>query len=246
MGDAITSIQQINRKKIVENEIEIFRSRTLMAEVVKNLRLYAPVMEEDKFAPKSAYTTSPVVVEAADLDNVTPAKKVLFQFSEKDSQVVIGSKRYPLNQFVTTEYGSLKFTVNKRQFNKAADPLFFSLEDPRKVTSALLEGLTATATTKLTSILTLKIRNTDPREGEDILDELIKVYNLASLREKTKLANTTSSFVGERLEEVKQELSQDRSKGTELSNHRNQPLISAPRVSFCCKALPKQVKNCRK
>ena len=34
-GDAITSIQQINRKKIVENEIEIFRSRTLMAEVVR-------------------------------------------------------------------------------------------------------------------------------------------------------------------------------------------------------------------
>lgn len=212
-GDAITSIQQINRKKIVENEIEIFRSRTLMAEVVKNLRLYAPVQEESKFAPKSAYTTSPVVVEAEDLDNVTPAKKVLFQYNEKDSQVVIGSKRYPLNQFVTTEYGSLKFTVNKRQFNKATAPLFFSLEDPRKVTSALLEGLTATATTKLTSILTLKIRNTDPREGEDILDELIKVYNLASLREKTKLANTTSSFIGARLEEVKQELSKIEAKG---------------------------------
>lgn len=206
-GDAITSIQQINRKKIVENEIEIFRSRTLMAEVVKNLRLYAPVLEENKFAPKSAYTTSPVVVEVEYLDNVTPAKKVPFLYSEKDSQVVIGAKRYPLNQFVTTEYGSLKFTANKRQFNKATNPLFFSLEDPKKVTSALLEGLTATATTKLTSILTLKIRNTDPREGEDILDELIKVYNLASLREKTKLANTTSSFIGARLEEVKQELS---------------------------------------
>ena len=37
-GETVTSIQQINTKKIVENEIEIFRSRTLMAEVVKNLR----------------------------------------------------------------------------------------------------------------------------------------------------------------------------------------------------------------
>ena len=207
-GQTITSMEQINRKKIVENEIEIFRSRNLMSEVVKNLRLYASVEEENKFAPKSAYTTSPIVVEAADLGNVTPVKKVLFQFNEKDSQVVIGSKKYPLNQIVNTEFGTLKFTVNKRQINKAVNPLFFSLEDPKKVTSELLEGLTATATTKLTSILTLKIRNTDPREGEDILNELIKVYNTASLQEKTKLANTTSSFVSDRLKEVKDELNQ--------------------------------------
>ena len=165
-------------------------------------------MEEGKFSPKSAYTTSPVAVEAADLDNVKPAKKVLFQFSEKDSQVVIGAKRYPLNQLVNTEYGSLKFTTNKRQLNKPEGLLFFTLEDPKKVTSALLEGLTATATSKLTSILTLKIRNTDPREGEDILNELISVYNLASLREKTKLANTTSSFLDNRLKGVKQELNE--------------------------------------
>ncbi|MEP7375369.1 MAG: polysaccharide biosynthesis tyrosine autokinase [Chitinophagaceae bacterium] len=207
-GETVTSIQQINSKKIVENEIEIFRSRSLMAEVVKNLRLYAPVMEEGKFSPKSAYTTSPVVVEAADLDNVKAAKKVLFQFSEKDSQVVIDAKRYPLNQLVNTEYGSLKFTPNKRQFNKAEGPLFFSLEDPKKTTSSLLEGLTATATSKLTSILTLKIRDTDPRQGEDILNELISVYNLAALREKMKLANTTSSFLDNRLKEVKQELNE--------------------------------------
>ncbi len=207
-GETVTSIQQINTKKIVENEIEIFRSRTLMAEVVKNLRLYAPVMEESKFSPKSAYTTSPVIVEVEDLDHVTPTKKVFFQFNDKDSQVVIGLKRYPLNQLVNTAYGPLKFKANIRQVKKAEGALFFSIEDPKKVTSGLLEGLTATATSKLTSILTLKIRNTDPRQGEDILNELISVYNLASLREKTRLANTTSSFLDSRLKGVKQELSE--------------------------------------
>ncbi len=101
-----------------------------MSEVVKNLHLYASFFEENKFAPKSAYTTSPVVVEAADLDNVTPVKKVTFQFSEKDSQVVIGSKRYPLNQFVNTEYGSLKFTPNGRQLNKAMQSFIFYAGKP--------------------------------------------------------------------------------------------------------------------
>jgi len=64
-GETINSLDQLSRKKIVENEIEIFRSRTLMYDVVKSLRLYATLFEEDNLAPKSAYTTSPIVIEAA-------------------------------------------------------------------------------------------------------------------------------------------------------------------------------------
>ena len=89
-GETINSLDQLSRKKIVENEIEIFRSRTLMYQVVTNLHLYASLFEEDKLRPKSAYTTSPVIIEAANPDNVRPVDKVGFQFSEKDSQVVIG------------------------------------------------------------------------------------------------------------------------------------------------------------
>ncbi|MGZ8549312.1 MAG: GumC family protein [Chitinophagaceae bacterium] len=205
-GATINSLDQLSRKKIVENEIEIFRSRTLMYEVVNNLHLYTSLLEEDKLIPKSAYTTSPVIIEAEKPENIRPVSKVEFQFSEKDSQVVIGAKRYPLNQFVTTDYGVLKFSANKRQEQKPTKQLFFSLEDPKKVTTGLLEGLTAIASTKLTSILTLKIKDTDPRQGEDILNELIDVYNQASLNEKNKLAATTSSFVAGRLKIVEQEL----------------------------------------
>ena len=207
-GQTINSLDQLSRKKIVENEIEIFRSRTLMYQVVTNLHLYASLFEDDKFRPKSAYTTSPVIIEAANPDNIRAVDKVRFQFSEKDSQVVIGMKRYPLNQIVNTEYGLLTFKANKRQVQKPADQLYFSLTPAKKVTTDLLEGLIATASTKLTSILNLKIRNADPLLGEDILSELIEVYNRASLEDKTKLASTTSSFVGEKLKEVEKDLAE--------------------------------------
>jgi hypothetical protein len=104
-----------------------------------------------------------------------------------------------MNQLVNTEYGQLTFRANKRQVQKPTDPLYFSLMPAKKVTTDLLEGLIATASTKLTSILNLKIRNTDPLLGEDILTKLIEEYNKASLEDKTKLAATTSAFVGEKL-----------------------------------------------
>ncbi len=206
-GETINSLEKLSRKKIVENEIEIFRSRTLMQQVVNNLHLYASLFEEDKLIPKSAYTTSPIVVEAIDPDQITAVDKVPFRYNASDSQVVIGSKSYAINKIVETDYGNLKFKLNEKQLNKPAKQLYFSLTNPKKVTSALLQGLTATASTKLTSILTLKIRDTDPRQGEDILDELIAVYNRASLDEKNKLATNTSTFVQKRLKEVELELS---------------------------------------
>ena len=205
-GETINSLDQLSRKKIVENEIEIFRSRTLMHQVVKNLHLYASLFDEDQLRSNSAYTTSPIIVEAANPDNVHKADKVKFQFSPKDSQVVIGIKRYPLNQFLNTDYGLLMFRANPRQNQKPKGQLYFTLTPSKKVTTSLLEGLTATASTKLTSILNLKIRDTDPVQGEDILTELIEVYNRASLEDKTKLAATTSSFVGEKLKEVERDL----------------------------------------
>ena len=205
-GQAINSLDQLSTKKIVENEIEIFRSRTLMHQVVKNLHLYASLFEEDQLRPNSAYSTSPIIVEVAEPDNVREADKVKFQFSAQDSQVVIGLKRYPLNQPVNTEYGLVTFIANKRQAGKPTGQLYFTLSPAKKVTTSLLDGLTATASTKLNSIVNLKIRSTDPTQGEDILSELIKVYNLASREDKTKLASTTSSFVGEKLKEVEKEL----------------------------------------
>src|SRR5688500_12100016 len=74
-GETINSLDQLSRKKIVENEIEIFRSRTLMYEVVTNLHIYASLFEEDKLVPKSAYTTSPVIIEAFKPENVKPVSK---------------------------------------------------------------------------------------------------------------------------------------------------------------------------
>jgi len=207
-GETINSLDQLSRKKIVENEIEILRSRTLMQEVVHNLHLYADLYEEDKLIPKSAYTISPVIVEAIKPDEIADSKKVPLSYNAKDSQVVVNNKVYPLNQVVNTEFGMLRFKINPNQTSQPVKPLYFTLTNPKKVTAGLLDGLTAIASTKLTSILTLKIRNTDPRQGEDILNELIRVYNKASLDEKNKLATNTATFVQKRLKEVEEELTE--------------------------------------
>ncbi len=204
----INQLNQLSEKRIVENESEIFQSRKLMLEVVKNLKLYVSFFEKDKFSSKPAYSVSPIQVQLADPDNIKMPGKVEFQFSEKDSMVIIGANKYPLNQFIDTDYGSMRFSINKLStYTTSENQLYFTLSRPQAIAASLLSGLKVSPSTKVTSVLFLTLEDVDPKRGEDILNELIAVYNKASLSEKNRLADSTSSLLENRLKIVEQDLS---------------------------------------
>ncbi|MFN4313785.1 MAG: GumC family protein [Chitinophagaceae bacterium] len=204
--DVINSFNQVEGKKVVDNEIEILKSSALMSNVVKNLGLYASFYEKDDMIPKSAYTTSPIMVEAARPEELTPVEEVEFSYNEKDSLVSIAGNQYPLNKMVSTPWGDLRFRLNEHRRGKATKPLYFALNSVRNVAAGLQGSFRTTAPSKLTTVIVLKIKDTDPRRGEDILNELIAEYNIANLKEKNRLASSASDFIRGRLEEVKKEL----------------------------------------
>jgi tyrosine-protein kinase Etk/Wzc len=203
--EMMKEMDQVSGTKIIENEIEVLQSKTLMSDVVKHLHLYASFYEDGEMAPKPAYTTSPVTIEAADPDALKKAEKVEFSFSAKDSQVVIGSKRYPLNQFVATNYGNLKFVPNKRFATKAENQLYFTLKSARSATGGFASKLKV-AGSKVSTVISLKYRDEVPERGEDILGELITVYNKVSIEDKNKIADSTFAFLEQRLQIVGAEL----------------------------------------
>ena len=107
-NEMIASLDQLSTKKIIENEIEILRSKTIMNSVVDKLDLYAPVFETRKLIPQSAYTSSPVAIEVSNPSSLTLTEKVEFKFDAVDSTVILGGKKYALNSYHNTAYGYLK------------------------------------------------------------------------------------------------------------------------------------------
>src|ERR1700753_2843454 len=69
-GKMLESLNIFTTKKIVEDEIEVLSSQTLMREVVRNLHLYTPITSKGRFKTYSAYTSSPVIVEALGFDSL--------------------------------------------------------------------------------------------------------------------------------------------------------------------------------
>ena len=190
--------------KIVENEIEVLRSRPIMLEVVQELKLYAPVSENGDIKTVSAYRSSPVVIEAKDLHNITEAKDVPFRYSK--GKVRLGGKEFALNQWVKTPYGELRFLQNPRKAKDAIDELTFSLHKPENITEKYLSKLQVSAASKLSTVINLSIQDEVRQRAEDILGKVLENYTSLSIIEKNKLAANTLSFVNERLRFVEAEL----------------------------------------
>jgi capsular exopolysaccharide synthesis family protein len=200
----IESLNLLSTKKIIENEIEVLKSKQLMTEVVKKLSLYAPVFEQGKIKDLSAYASSPVSIQSFDPDSLIETNnKVFFIYDYSTKKVIIGKNQYPLNEWVNTQYGVLKFIP---QNGKTKNPLYFVLINPKKVTFSLESSLNIEEASKLSSVLNLKLRDEVPKRSEDILNELISVYNNAAITEKNKLADNTLTFLDERLGIVKHDL----------------------------------------
>jgi tyrosine-protein kinase Etk/Wzc len=203
------SLDQISSKKIVENEIEVLQSRTLMVNVAKALSLYAPVYEEGALHTISAYIKSPITIQSPNPDSIRGIDKIYFSYDKNSQTILLNSKyKYPINKIVNTPYGILKFIPNN-YYNPAVTvlhPLFFSLENPKNVAQGLLSNLKAEPSGKLSSVIDLSYMDEVPQRAENILNQLIHAYDQAEINKKDELARNTLLFVEERLNMVAHDL----------------------------------------
>ena len=203
-------LEQLNlfgSKKIVENEIEIIKSRTLLKEVVRNLRLYAPLFEEGKVNTVPAFLKSPIDVEMKSPDSLIEAEKEYFVYDKSKQLVTVENKEYPLNQWVSSPWGTIRFLPNPNYFpSEEEKPLFFSLVAPKKVISYLTDQLTISPSNRVSTVINMSVNDPVPVRGKMILNELIKQYDHASMSDKNSLTQSTSDFIDNRLKIVKEQL----------------------------------------
>lgn len=202
----IEALNVFSSKKIVENEIEVIHSRSIMKEVVKTLALYAPVSMESRVRTLLAYTTSPVTVLVKDPDRIVETEKIYFSYDSIGKRVILSNQAVPLDTWVTTKYGVIKFIPNGRLKKTTKNKLYFSLLSPKRVVNDLGKRLNVAAANKLSSVVNLQFIDEVPERAEDILNEVISEYNRAGINDKNALADNTMQFVEDRLTHVQSDI----------------------------------------
>lgn len=215
----LQSLDLLGGKKIVENEIEVIHSRTLAREVARELNLYAPVMAKGHLVDRSAYTSSPVVVEAKDPDALRRSKEPMkLAFRPAANGVQMNGRAYAYGQWFASEWGELRFVANPAyKENPEQKEFYFTLAPLKDVTGSLLTRLNVQASSKMSTVLNLTFQDEVPRRGEDVVNRWIEKYNQAAIADKNLLAGNTLQFVEDRLKLVTGEL---QSVETDLAQYR--------------------------
>jgi capsular exopolysaccharide synthesis family protein len=210
--DLIDALDLFGSQKNVENEVEVLQSKTLMQEVVKNLHLYAPVFTKGRVLTQSAYLKSPVVIEAKYPDSLIGSDndKIEFKFNDISNTITVNKKTIFLNQWDSTAYGILKFLPNK--YYKKPDSInesieyYFSVGTVKAIANSILKRVGISPASQQSTVIDLSIKDEVPKRGQDILNELLSVYDKAAIEDKNVLAANTLKFINERLGFVEKDL----------------------------------------
>lgn len=201
------SFNLFGANKIVENEIEMLQSRTILRNVVQELRLYASVYEEGKVNIIPAYSKSPVELEVKDLDSIVPVNKLYFSYDKVKKVVNVEGKEYPLNEWVSSAYGTIRFIPNPNYRPIAEEkPLFLSITTTKGVIGSLASNLTLSTSNKLSSVVSIYLTDPVPERGKQILQELIKQYEKESVTDKNQLAVNTLNSLKEKISDTRMQI----------------------------------------
>lgn len=189
----------LNSVNPVDSEIEILKSRTNAAEVVKRMHLNWNISKKSsgvsvaitEFDSKLAKPDYTIKITGPDT----------FSISAEDVQTVQGRVGQLLkNETLTLLVKELKgepgdsFRLKLRPFNRAAEGL-------RKRFKVAEVG-------KKTNIIKISYRDTNPVKARDVVNTLVQAYLDQTLSFKTEEASRTVAFVEEQLKGTRQELDQ--------------------------------------
>lgn len=200
----LKEVDAYSPKKVIENELEVLRSSTLMGRVVDDLHLNVKYYRQGRFAKREIYNESPVVLL---VESAQPALyKKLIELTFVNGQTArINGQPYPLNQSIKTPYGQLRL-LTRQAVSDTMRPIY-AMAMPRSVAvGTYLGNLRADATSKTSTVIRLVLEDAVPQKGEAILNSLISEYNQAAMADKNKAASGTLQFIEDRLRLVSGEL----------------------------------------
>ena len=200
----LKDLELFSQKKVVENEIEILRSYSVMNEVADQLNLDVSYFHTTTFGKREVFQQSPLRLIIEQPSSTLYDEPVNIRFI--DSRTIdIDGKRYPLNTSVQTSLGRVRFFA-RQAVTADTEPLLIQISPRAETIDRYLQQLKAEPTSKSSSVILLTLETSVPDKGEAILTRIIDVYIKASVTNKNRVASNTLNFIDDRLQLVSGEL----------------------------------------
>ena len=204
----LDALNIFSEKKIVENEIIVLRSTSLMKEVVKSLDLYNAIYKQGKVRKEELFGDhSPIRFIAMDKDNIKFVGVMSFIIDWDKALVRIGNRNFKFGAVFKIEGDVYSIEINKNYKPQNKQEAFISkFNTIESVASSLLSSLTAVPLSYASTVIDVRLESPVPEKGYLILSKLFDVYNKAGIDDKNQMASKTLYFIQDRLKSVTAQL----------------------------------------
>jgi len=204
----------------VENERSVFLSRRLMRKVVNKLDLqkeYYAIGKVTGFTKREIYNKSPVLIEFNLNDSLTRNLNLKFLVNVTDTGMLKMEnangkiiKRIPFNKWISLDKKKgLNYRILKASnFSSKLIERKYEIHVIPKVTAVNknLSKLTVEQFGNASTMLKITLQNPSKEKAVDVIDQLIKEYNLDAINDKNLISEKTSDFISERINVISDEL----------------------------------------
>ena len=208
-----------------DNEMEILTSHSLALQVVKDMKIYVDYYFVGKVKDELLYRQQPINVDMDEAHLNKLNMPVQLKITREDNNYKISGTCYvPVDKLASkgpfkfertvqsipstiyTRVGVIQLTQSPYAVMKDGESIKVFIYSPQMAANKYVEELSATQTSKTTTIAQLTLNDEDPQRALDYVQRLSVCYNQQANVDKNEIARRTEQFINGRLEKINAEL----------------------------------------
>lgn len=202
----------------IQNELEIFKSKRIIEDVVKDLKLQTPIFAKQNFYDIELYKdTNPFNVILVKEDIYNDQAKSPVKVSIKNNEVVLSSDDFEkdiktvFNKLIRLPYADLIITKNSKFNNKKArklklNDLYFKYSDFESTVEQYQKAISVELLDKDATVVGVNMNDGNVDKAKAILNTLVKKYNYYAINDKNTESEKTKNFIDDRITIISKEL----------------------------------------
>lgn len=208
--EALKELDLFGGNKIVENEMEVLKSRALMKNVVDDLNLTVSYFTEGRFRDTELFNKSPITLNYTQLQTLAYANPLYVRTMDAQHYELLDQDQqrlgiYLYTQPVNSNYGRFRVFLAKSQA-PLGQLVKIKFSRQESLVAANINQLQISQINPKSTVLDLSLEVAVPEKGQAILAKLLDAYTFSALEDKNLEATNTLRFIEERLKLITGEL----------------------------------------
>ncbi|MFC4164315.1 GumC family protein [Epilithonimonas zeae] len=202
----------------IENELEIFKSKKIIEDVTKNLKLQVSIYSREKYHDVELYkNTNPFIIHVINEKPFEELPKEPINVKIQGNKITLSSNELKaniittFNKIISLPYANFIITKNlnfnlKKVKKLDLNDFYFTYSDFATIVDNYQKALEVDLMDKDATVIGLSMAHSNKEKSQDILNNLVDIYNEYAINDKNTESKKTKDFIDERIILISKEL----------------------------------------